>query len=81
MSHLFWVSWGVEPAGAHQERVGLRLPVLHFRVISKNDMTEQAEEVCMAACLHPESHAGGAGSHGDRDFVLVEMCDQLLHTW
>lgn len=81
MAYLFWLNRGFEPAGAHQERVRLRLPVLHFRVISENDMTEQAEEVFMAARLHPESHPGGAGSHGDGDFVLMEMCDQLLHTW
>lgn len=81
MSYLFWISWGVEPAGAHQEGVGLRLPVLHVWVISTNDMTKQAEEVFMAACLHLEGHVGGAGGHGDGDFVLVEMCDQLLNTW
>lgn len=81
MSYLFWVRRGVKPAGTHQERVRLRLSILHFWVISENDMVEQAEEAFMAACLHLEGHAGRAGSHGDGDFVLMEMCDQLLHTW
>lgn len=81
MSYLFWLNRGVKPAGAHHERVRLWLPILYFWVISKNNMTEQAEEVFMVTCLHLESHTGGAGSHGNGDFVLMKMCDQLLHTW
>lgn len=44
-------------------------------------MTEQAEEVFMAGRFHLKGHAGGAGSHSDGDFLLMKMCDQLLHTW
>lgn len=55
--YLFWISWRIKSAGAHQERIWLGLPVLHFRVISENHVFEEAEEVFVAACLHLKSQA------------------------
>lgn len=56
-THLLWRSWGVESSSAHQEGVGPRLPVLHVRIVSQDDVVEELKELLVSTRLQIEGHA------------------------
>lgn len=79
-SYRLWSSGGLEPAGTHQEGVGLRFPALHLGVVAQHDVVEEGEEVFVPAGLQLERGPGGAGRHGDGDAVPLQVPHQPLHT-
>lgn len=79
--HLLRRSWGIEPAGTHQEGVGLRFAILHIWIVTQDNVIKDSEELFVLTRLQFERHAGWAGCHCSGDFVLLQMTHKFLHTW
>lgn len=56
--HLLRRSWGIEPAGAHQEGVRLRFAILHIWIVTQDNVIKDSEELFVLTRLQSERHAG-----------------------
>lgn len=57
-TYFLWRSWRTESAGADQEGIRKGFAILNLRMVTQNNVVEQAEEVFVLARLQLERRTG-----------------------